>query len=129
MAIRRAGSVRHAGRELRRASPPPFCCLLAHFPPDFLLVLYQAGFGFSVRSAAGSVRKRLKICSLTIFCSYVTDRSSFGLSNRGPVRQNVETPGGVARYVRACIEHGEQAQRSNGAPVACFHGQAVQNAG
>ena len=36
---------------------------------------------------------------------------------------------GVACYARACIEHGEQAQRSNGGPLMCLAPQPVRHAG
>ena len=47
---------------------------------------------------------------------------------RGPSVRGARrlTSGGVLRQY---VEHGEQAQRSNGGPIACFGRQVVRNAG
>ena len=50
-----------------------------------------------------------------------------GASVRGARR--LTTPLDQRGVLEQYVEHGEQAQRSNGEPIACFDRQAVRNAG
>ena len=83
-------------------------------------------------------------CKLgTLSTAVMAPRSLRGF---GPVTSPLFSPGGEAKCVRGpsvqgarrsarggvleqYVEHGEQAQRSNGGPIACFDRQLVRNAG
>ena len=74
----------------------------------------------SVRSLSVRGARRL-----TIVARQVGQNAAAYIEMVDQVEQNTGKRGILGQYV----EHGEQAQRSNGGPIACFDRQAVRNAG
>ena len=108
---------RSGSRRRRPAAAPP------HLPSPAPRLVPPAGKVLPARDSGKPLRRCARFSSSLLFSPRGAAKCVRGPSVRGARRL---TSGGV---LGQSVEHGEQAQRSNGGPIACFGRQVVRNAG